>query len=86
MEERSRAEKLFAEVIQNYFESREGPGAIEEIGSSDLIDAGWLDSLDLVEIATIVSEFSGNPVDLTDSHHFEAMRTIQGIINFSVDR
>lgn len=70
-------------VLKQFFEAREGQGALEEIGDTDLIDSGWLDSLDLVELATLVSESAGRAVDLTKEAHFNSMRSIRGIVEFS---
>ena len=74
------------EVLKDFFETREGPGVLEEIGDSDLVDSGWVDSLDLVELATLVSESSGKAVDLTIEDDFNAMRSIQGILDFASSR
>ena len=74
------------EVLKDFFETREGSGVVEEIGDSDLIDAGWVDSLDLVELATLVSEATGKAVDLTKEDDFNAMRSIQGILQFASPR
>ncbi len=74
--------KLLAE-LKIFFEAREGSGSLDEIGDSDLIDEGWVDSLDLVELASLVSEAAGKAVDLTREDHFSAMRSIPGILGFS---
>lgn len=68
--------------IEQFIEDREGEGALDRIGSADLLEAGWIDSLDLVEMATIVSENSAIVVDLSNEEHFAAMRSIPKLLKF----
>lgn len=70
------------EGLRVFFEAREGLGALDEIGDGDLIEQGWVDSLDLVELAGVIGGLTRKEVDLTREDHFLAIRTIRGILEF----
>lgn len=69
-------------VIKNFIEQREGVGTFDELRTVDLLDSGIIDSLDVVELSTIISTHCKHPVDLSDPIQFEAFRSIDGILNF----
>lgn len=68
--------------LENFFEKREGPGSYQKLREVDLLDEGIVDSLDMVELATIVSAETGVTVDLSDRSQFQALRSIDGILTF----
>jgi acyl carrier protein len=68
--------------LENFFEKREGAGSYQKLREVDLLDEGLLDSLDMVELATIVSTQTGVTVDLSERSHFQALRSIDSILTF----
>jgi hypothetical protein len=69
-------------LIKNFIEQREGVGSFDALRTEDLLDSGIIDSLDVVELSTIISTHCEHPVDLSDPIQFEAFRSIDGILNF----
>ena len=64
-----------------YFIKREGESIIKTIYDLDLIDAGLLDSLDLIEISEIILENTGVQIDLNQESTFLAMRRFSTLID-----
>ena len=67
-------------LLAGFFDDREGEGAFQRLRGSDLLELGILDSLDMVELAAMISSTCEFRVDLSDSNHFEALRTIDGML------
>mgnify|MGYP006156689587 CR=1 FL=1 len=53
--------------LLEFFVEREGKGIIDEIKTIDLVDAGILDSLDMVNLAEFIEQEFGKKIDLTDT-------------------
>jgi acyl carrier protein len=69
-------------AVEAFLIEREGPDALARIGADDLLNSGWLDSLDLVELAQVVSEAGRVQVDLSNESHFTALRSIPSLLDF----
>lgn len=69
------------QILENYFEEREGEGSFASLRSVDLLEEGIIDSLDMVELAEIISNHSKKTVNMGDSSQFNALRTIDGILD-----
>ncbi|MBH9538446.1 hypothetical protein [Novosphingopyxis sp. YJ-S2-01] len=68
-------------ALDDFFVEREGEGAMDEIRQVDLIDAGILDSLDLVTMSVFLENRLGQKVDLGDPATFEAFRRYQTLLD-----
>lgn len=66
--------------IAQFFVEREGEGILEEIREIDFIDAGIIDSLDLVTLAVYVEGQFGKKLDLTDPGTFSAVRRFDSLV------
>ena len=65
----------------DYFIKREGESIVKTIDDLDLIDAGLLDSLDLIELSEIILENTGVQLDLNQESTFLAMRKLSTLID-----
>lgn len=65
----------------DYFIKREGESIVKTIEDLDLIDAGLLDSLDLIELSEIILENTGVQLDLNQESTFLAMRKLSTLID-----
>lgn len=66
--------------LLNYFIEREGEQILEKIFEIDLVEAGLIDSLDILEIILIIEENLGVKLDLGEELIFEKMRRLSTII------
>ncbi len=64
------AEKMLAQ----FFVEREGEGILDEIREIDFIEAGIIDSLDLVSLAVFIEKNFGKKIDLASPETFSAAR------------
>jgi len=67
-------------ALFDFFEGREGEGAFQRLRAADLLQIGLIDSLDMVELAALISSVCEVRVDLSDSRHFDALRSIDGML------
>jgi acyl carrier protein len=68
------------EFLTEYFAQREGSDLTEVINNPDLVNSGYLDSLDMISLATEIESRFGLKIDLTSQDTFRGMRTWNGII------
>jgi acyl carrier protein len=65
--------------LAKFFVDREGAGVLGELKQIDLIELGYLDSLDLVNLAVFIEREFGKKIDLTLPDIFEKTRTFNSI-------
>ena len=65
--------------MARFFVEREGQGVLAELKDIDLIELGYLDSLDLVTLAVFIEREFGRKLDLTQPDIFERTRTFASI-------
>ena len=63
-----------------FFTEREGSDLAEIMNCSDLVNSGYLDSLDMISLAVQIENHFGNKIDLTVQDTFKKMRTWLGLI------
>jgi len=63
-----------------FFTEREGSDLTEIMNCSDLVNSGYLDSLDMISLAVQIENHFGNKIDLTVQDTFKKMRTWLGLI------
>jgi acyl carrier protein len=68
------------EKMAKFFVDREGEGIMEEIWELDFMEAGIMDSLDLVSLAVHIEREFGVKVDLTDSETLKAFRRFSSLL------
>ena len=68
------------DFLTTYFTQREGSDLTDVINNLDLISSGYLDSLDMISLATEIESRFGVKVDLTSQETFRRMRTWNGIV------
>ena len=66
--------------LLDFFVQREGEQILEKIFEIDLVEAGLIDSLDILEIILIIEENLGVKLDLGEELIFEKMRRLSTII------
>jgi acyl carrier protein len=66
--------------LLEYFIKREGKGVMEYIHEVDLFDSGLLDSLDIIELASLIEKHKGIHLDLTDEITFSSLRRFDSIV------
>lgn len=66
--------------ILDFFVRREGEDVLEHLFDVDLIESGLLDSLDVLELTSIIEEELQIKIDLTSESVFQKMRSLNGII------
>ncbi|MGB3740153.1 MAG: acyl carrier protein [Pontixanthobacter sp.] len=75
-------ENIEREIAQ-FFIEREGEGVMDSIREMDLIDAGILDSLDLVSLATMIDTRFGVKLDVGDPATFASMRRYDDLVKLA---
>jgi len=68
------------QFLLDFFVKREGEQILEKIFEIDLVEAGLIDSLDILEIILIIEENLGVKLDLGEELIFEKMRRLSTII------
>ena len=66
--------------LAQFFIEREGEGILAELREVDLIEQGYLDSLDLVTLAVFIEREFGRKLDLTDPAIFEKTRSFNSLM------
>ena len=69
--------------IARFFIEREGEGIMDSIRDVDLIDAGILDSLDLVSLATMIDRRFGVKLDIGDPAVLASMRRYDDLVGMT---
>ena len=69
--------------ISQFFIEREGEGVMDSIRDVDLIDAGILDSLDLVSLATMIDSRFGVKLDIGDPAVLASMRRYDDLVGMA---
>jgi len=67
--------------LLDYFVGREGEQILDGIFEVDLVHAGLLDSLDILELAILIENNTGIKIDLSVVEVFDSMRSLNSIIN-----
>jgi acyl carrier protein len=70
--------------LEDFFVKREGVEVLEYYRTVDYVDAGYLDSLDILELATLLELKFNLKIDFSNTQQFEAMRSFSGIIDVIV--
>ena len=65
--------------LARFFVEREGEGVLEEIRDIDFLEAGIIDSLDLVSLAVFIEQEFNKKIDLTDSATMLAVRRFDSL-------
>jgi len=68
--------------VAQFFIEREGEGILEEIREIDFIDAGIIDSLDLVSLAVFIEQSFSIKFDLTSPDFLDIVRRFDSLIEF----
>jgi len=66
--------------LAQFFIEREGVGILEEIKDIDFMEAGIIDSLDLVSLAVFIERNFNKKIDLADPSTFKAMRRFDSLV------
>ena len=66
--------------LRNYFAEKQGQESLAEIESIDLVDEGFLDSLDMIELATMIEIEFNKKLDFSLAETFSNMRRIHLIV------
>ena len=66
--------------LAKFFVEREGEGVLEEIRDIDFLEAGIMDSLDLVGLAVFIEQEFGQKIDLTNPETMLALRRFDSMI------
>ncbi len=69
--------------LAQFFIEREGEGIMASIREMDLIEAGILDSLDLVSLAAFIEERFDRKLAVDDPKTFAAMRNYDTLVHLS---
>ena len=67
--------------LAQFFIKREGEGILKEIRDMDFIEAGILDSLDMVTMAVFIERSFGKKLDLTDAATFDLSRRFDSLMS-----
>ena len=65
--------------LAEYFSEKEGDDILETIREVDLVDEGFLDSLDFLSLALFIEKSFSVKLDLTHEATFRSLRTFNGI-------
>lgn len=71
--------------LAQFFVEREGAGILEEIREIDFIEAGIIDSLDLVSLAVYIEQTFQKKIDLTNPATFVAARHFDTLVKLVTD-
>jgi acyl carrier protein len=66
--------------LTTFFTEREGSDLTEILNCSDLVNSGYLDSLDMISLAVQIENHFGHKIDLTARETFNNMRTWLGLV------
>jgi acyl carrier protein len=66
--------------LAQFFVEREGAGILEEIKNMDFMEAGIIDSLDLVSLAVFIERNFNKKINLADPATFKAMRRFDSLL------
>lgn len=66
--------------LAQFFVEREGEGILEEIRKIDFIEAGIIDSLDLVSLAVFIEQNFHKKIDLASPETFNAARRFDSLM------
>lgn len=66
--------------LAQFFVEREGEGVLDEIRTIDFIEAGIIDSLDLVSLAVFIERQFNKKIDLADPATFGAVRRFDSLV------
>jgi len=66
--------------LAQFFVEREGDGILEEIHEVDFIEAGIIDSLDLVSLAVFIEKNFNRKLDLVSPETFSAARRFDSLM------
>lgn len=67
--------------LLDYFVGREGEQILDSLFEVDLINAGLLDSLDILELAILIEDNTGVKLDFSEVEVFDSMRSVNSIIS-----
>lgn len=70
--------------LAQFFIEREGNGILEEIREIDFIEAGIIDSLDLVSLAVFIEQNFGKKIDLASPETFTAARHFDSLMKLII--
>ena len=71
--------------LAQFFIEREGEGILEEIREIDFIEAGIIDSLDLVSLAVFIEQKFDKKIDLASPETFSAARSFDSLMELISD-
>lgn len=71
--------------LAQFFVEREGAGILEEIREIDFIEAGIIDSLDLVSLAVYIEQTFHKKIDLANPATFVAARRFDTLVKLVTD-
>ena len=72
-------------LIGQFFVEREGTGILEEIREIDFIEAGIIDSLDLISLAVYIESKFGRKIDLANPTTFSSVRRFDSLVALAGD-
>ena len=67
--------------LAKFFIEREGEGILDEIREIDFIEAGIIDSLDLVSLAVFIEINFDKKIDLASSETFKSTRRFESLMS-----
>jgi len=70
--------------LAQFFVEREGVGILEEIKDIDFMEAGIIDSLDLVSLAVFIERNFNKKINLADPVTFKAMRRFDSLLALTI--
>lgn len=73
------------EKLTKFFVEREGEGILEDIRDIDFLDAGIIDSLDMVSLAVFIEQKFDKKIDLTDPETFVSVRKFDSLMALILD-
>ena len=71
--------------LAQFFVEREGEGVLEEIRNIDFIEAGIIDSLDLVSLAVFIEQNFHKKINLVSPETFNAARRFDSLMELISD-
>ncbi len=71
--------------LAQFFIEREGNGILDEIREMDFIEAGIIDSLDLVSLAVFIEQNFHKKIDLASPGTFNAARRFDSLMELICD-